>query len=357
MSRACTAADGGSGIALADQSFNLTTNVSAGTETADAQTGSKALTDAVGNSTTAGPLGNNKVDKKAPTFSCAGAAAGWSDSDVSRACTAADGGSGIPGADESFNLTTNVAGGTETADAQTGSKLLTDGVGNSSTAGPLGNNKVDKKAPVVICDTADGVWHPSDALVHCTASDGGSGIALADQSFNLTTNVPAGTEDANASTGSRDVTDGVNHTTTAGPIAGNKVDKKAPVVSCDTADGAWHANDASVHCTATDGGSGIALADQSFNLTTNVPAGTEEANASTGTHDVTDGVGHTTTAGPIAGNKVDKKAPVITCPVTAPVFLLNQSPANVVGSFTDGGSGPASGSSSTAANTSCSVPL
>ena len=68
--------------------------------------------------------------------------------------------------------------------------------------------------------------------IACTASDGGSGLAdPADASFSLTTSVPAGSEDANASTGSREVCDQAGNCTTAGPIIGNKIDKKAPAIS------------------------------------------------------------------------------------------------------------------------------
>ncbi len=51
------------------------------------------------------------------------------------------------------------------------------------------------------------------------------------RAFNLTTNVPAGTETANAATNSRQVCDVVGNCTTAAPITGNKVDKKAPTIA------------------------------------------------------------------------------------------------------------------------------
>ena len=108
----------------------------------------------------------------------------------------------------------------------------------------LGGNKVDKKDPSVNCGSADGNWHADDVSIGCTAGDGGSGLAVAgDASFSLSTTVAAGTEDSNASTGSHSVSDAVGHTVTAGPISGNKIDKKAPSVSCGTADGLWHASD------------------------------------------------------------------------------------------------------------------
>ena len=82
------------------------------------------------------------------------------------------------------------------------------------------------------CAAADGAWHNSDVTIACTASDLESGLAnAADASFNLTTNVPAGTETASAATNSRQVCDVVGNCSTAAPITGNKVDKKAPTIA------------------------------------------------------------------------------------------------------------------------------
>jgi hypothetical protein len=94
--------------------------------------------------------------------------------------------------------------------------------------------KIDKTAPAVNCGSADGTWHPADVSIGCTATDGGSGVTPAtDETFSLHTNVAAGTENSNASTGTRTVSDAAGNTATAGPVGGNKVDKKAPGVSCD----------------------------------------------------------------------------------------------------------------------------
>ena len=290
VSRVCTAADTLSGLnPSSDSAFSLSTNVPSGTETADAQTGSKLLTDLAGNSATAGPLGGNKVDKKAPTFSCAGPAGSWSAADVSRACTAADGGSGLnPASDSSFSLSTNVLNGTEDANSQTGSKVLSDAVGNAVTSGPLGGNKVDKKAPTFDCEGAPAAWSASDVSRGCAAADGGSGLSPAsDDHFSLSTDVQAGTETDNAQTGSKVLTDGVGHTTTVGPLGGNKVDKKNPQVSCGSADGAWHANDVAIALYGQRWRLGLADAgDASFRLATSVPADSEDDNASTNSRDV-----------------------------------------------------------------------
>ena len=203
----------------------------------------------------------------------------------------------------------------------------------------------DTTPPSVSCGSPDGLWHSSDVSIPCTASDSGSGLANpADASFSLVTNVPAGTEDANASTNSHQVCDNAGNCSTAGPIAGNKVDKKPPTVSCNSPDGGWHAGDVSIPCTARDSGSGLAnSSDASFSLVTSVPAGTEDANASTDSRQVCDNAGNCSTAGPIAGNKVDKKRPSISiaAPASGGVYLLNAAVAASYG-CSDGGSGVAS---------------
>jgi hypothetical protein len=189
----------------------------------------------------------------------------------------------------------------------------------------------------------------------CTGDDGtgGSGVAAADASFSLSTNVDAGEQTNAAATSSHVVHDVAGNTATAGPFS-FKVDRKDPTFSCPgSGDTSWHNANVTLSCTGDDGtgGSGVAAADASFSLATTVLDGNETASALTGSRLVHDVAGNTVTAGPFSF-KVDRKAPTIACPSPAPVFVLNQSPANVVGSFTDGGSGPASGSSSAAADTS-----
>ena len=126
----------------------------------------------------------------------------------------------------------------------------------------------------------------------------------------------------------------------AGAFEASAFDVDGPVVSCDTADGFWHGTNISLACTAADEGSGLQNAgDATFLLSTAVPAGVDAPNAATGSYVVCDNAGNCTTAGPIAGNKIDKLAP--TAAITAPsaiAYLLNQ---NVAAAFTcgDGGSG------------------
>ncbi len=192
----------------------------------------------------------------------------------------------------------------------------TDVAGNESAA-TTGSVKVDASAPQYDCDDAPTTWSKNDISISCTATDSDSGLASTSP-FSLSTSVVAGTETVNASTGTSPVSDNVGHKVTAGPITGLKVDKKAPAVSCGVADGNWHASDVNIACIAADNGSGIATADESFNLSTSVAAGDETANASTDSRTITDGVGNSATAGPISGNKIDKKAPGIQLGATTP---------------------------------------
>jgi len=129
----------------------------------------------------------------------------------------------------------------------------------------------------------------------------------------------------------------------SGHSATVKIDRTRPSLNCAGPDGLWHASEVSLPCTASDPVSGLALpADAAFFLTTSVPAGAETADAATGSHTVLDNAGNAAIAGPIAGNKIDRKSPVIT--ISAPTtgtYALNQVvPANF--SCVDGGSGVAS---------------
>ena len=91
--------------------------------------------------------------------------------------------------------------------------------------------EADTVAPTIACGTADGAWHGDNVSIECTAHDDGSGLAdPADSAFTLSTSVPDGSEDANASTDSRQVCDGAGNCAAAGPVEGNKIDRKAPAL-------------------------------------------------------------------------------------------------------------------------------
>jgi uncharacterized repeat protein (TIGR01451 family) len=181
-----------------------------------------------------------------------------------------------------------------------------DSSGNVEAAQTVTIN-IDEHAPEIVCAGPDGSWHAANISLACTASDGGSGLARpSDASFELSTTVADGEETADAPTGSRTVCDQAGNCAQAGPIAGNKIDQKAPTISLVTpADGASLVIGASVPVsyTCSDGGSGMALctgtiASGALLDTSNPGTGTFEVQASdeagnqaTVTHSYTVGYG------------------------------------------------------------------
>jgi hypothetical protein len=157
--------------------------------------------------------------------------------------------------------------------------------------------------------------------IGCTAADdSGSSLANpADSSFTLTTNVAAGTANANAQTDSHRVCDNDGNCATAGPIGAIKVDLSAPTVSCGGVPTGWSRTNVSVSCTASDSGSGLAKpsSDSTFTLSTTVATGTANAVAQTGSRSVCDVAGNCTTAGPLGPVEVDLAPPTIT--ISSPV--------------------------------------
>jgi len=117
-------------------------------------------------------------------------------------------------------------------------------------------------------------------------------------------------------------------------------DRTPPEIVCASADTSWHATDVSFTCSATDAVSSLEnAADDSFTLSTAVTAGTETANASTGTRTVCDRRLNCGQAGPISGVKVDKKSPTITTTVPAAASYDHSATLTLDYAVTDGGSG------------------
>ena len=317
---ACSANDAISGLANPAQAqFSLATFVADGTETASASTNSFSVCDGAGNCTLAGPIGGIKVDTKAPSITCAASPASWSSTDVSIACSASDGGSGLADPTQAqFSLTTSVPAGANTVSASTNSVTVCDLVGNCATAGPITGLQVDRLAPTVSCAPAPTTVSAGNVSVACSAGDGGSGLADPTQAYiSLTTSVPVGTETTSAATNSVRVCDAAGNCATAGPVGGISIDRKAPSITCAPAPTTWSATDVSFACSASDGLSGLANpAQATLTLSTSVAAGTETASASTNSVSVCDIAGNCATAGPIGGLKVDRRAPSII--ITAP---------------------------------------
>jgi hypothetical protein len=112
---------------------------------------------------------------------------------------------------------------------------------------------------------------------------------------------------------SRSVCDTLGNCSTAGPIPGIRVDRRAPSVSCPTADGVWHAANVTLSCGVADGGAGVSVA--SVALSTDVAAGAETADAATSSAQVCDAVGNCVTAGQVTGNRVDRAARRLSLPL------------------------------------------
>ena len=155
--------------------------------------------------------------------------------------------------------------GWHTATLLAGDKVLVAGgatsVANAATYDPSGTPPPDASAPQVTCGLADAAWHRVDVWIACTASDPQSGLANeGDVSVSLGTSVPVGTETANAATNSHQVCNMQGGCTTAGPISGNRVDKKPPMITiASPAAGAtyWLNADVTASYGCADAGAGI----------------------------------------------------------------------------------------------------
>jgi probable HAF family extracellular repeat protein len=333
---ACTAQDDGSGLANpGDASFTLSTDVPPGAESASASTDSRTVSDVAGNRSPAGPLSPVKVDRKAPVTTASATADGqpysadtWSMRDVAVSLSATDGGVGVAGTYYTINGGAQQSYTGALAFSSDGVYALqfwsVDNLGNAEVAQGL-PIKLDMTKPSINCPTVPAGWQADNVTLTCTASDGGSGIPQADQSFSLSTSVAAGAEDAAAQTGTKTLTDAAGNSAIAGPYAA-MVDRKAPTTQASAkkadnssyTDGTWSSQDVTVTLSASDAGSGVAAI--TYSLGANAPV---TVNAATATLPVFSVDGVTTIsyyATDNVGNKqaattftveVDKTAPTI----------------------------------------------
>ncbi|MCW2986416.1 MAG: Kelch repeat-containing protein [Conexibacter sp.] len=202
----------------------------------------------------------------------------------------------------------------------------------------------DASAPTVTCGAADGLWHAANVSIACTASDSGTGLAnAADASFSLATNVPDGSETADGQTGTRSVCDNALNCRAAGPVGGNKVDRKPPsiAVAAPIAN-ATFAKDQVVAAdfSCTDGGSGLASCTGTSSLGAAIDTATTGAHTFTVT--ATDNVGNSSTKTiTYAVAAPDTTAPSITCGAADAAWHTTD--ASVSCTASDGGSGLANG--------------
>ena len=140
-----------------------------------------------GGSTSDNSYGSVCYDDIPPVVTCGAPDGLWHSTDVSIHCTGSDSLSGLAvPADASFNLTTSVPAGTESATAFTNSIVVSDVAGNSTPAGPIGPNMVDKTKPVITITqpTATNYTHSSTLTLGYTVTDTGSGVGTVTPTMN-----------------------------------------------------------------------------------------------------------------------------------------------------------------------------
>jgi hypothetical protein len=228
-----------------------------------------------------------------------------------------------------------------------GAHILTyQSVDNAGRHSPLEtlNFKIDQTAPTTTPDAVvsggayvSGSWTNQNIQVTLSAVDNEAGSGVTALTYSATGAEPLDSKTLEGDTVVLEFSAEGETTLTYSALdaAGNvepdqsislRIDKSAPQVACAAADDVWHANDPSINCSASDSGSGLtAGSPAAFQLTTSVAAGTETDNASTGSQQICDLAGNCVTAGPVAGNKVDKKGPDITVASPAGLtYLLNE---------------------------------
>lgn len=181
-----------------------------------------------------------KRDAHAPSIDCATIPSGWRADNVTLNCTASDvGPSGLANpADAAFQLSTNVADGSETNDASVTARTVADVAGNEATTGPF-TFSVDRKAPIVSLRAdgdsctlpGDGGWCRGTQSAGFSAADGGSGLA-SDGARSRDLTRPNAEEGSAVMIASGLIEDMVGNSApmlSAGPY---KIDSSAPNVSC-----------------------------------------------------------------------------------------------------------------------------
>lgn len=197
----------------------------------------------------------------------------------------------------------------------------------------------DTMPPTVSCDPAPTGWTNAEQVaVSCTATDEGSGLAMADDAaFTLSLVTTAGTEATDLVLAGRAVCDLAGNCTDVPAITGIHVDRKPPSVHCSSIGATWSAVAPSVECTALDEGAGLADAtDARRAFTTVVPPGTE-AQVSVPGGDICDAAGNCTTVGPFGPASVDTLAPTIVCDAAPSTPSTSQ--VEIACHVTDAGSG------------------
>ena len=120
-------------------------------------------------------------DRQPPKISCQSDDGSWHAQNVTLRCTASDDVSGLAASSQAaFTLSTDVAAGDETGDAETDSVRVCDRAGNCATAGPIDGIHVDRRPPSITISSpsgGDGFTLGQAAKASYGCDDGGSGVA------------------------------------------------------------------------------------------------------------------------------------------------------------------------------------
>jgi uncharacterized repeat protein (TIGR01451 family)/uncharacterized delta-60 repeat protein len=167
-------------------------------------------TDGAGNAASAG-FDVTVRDSTPPSVLCGSADGAWHADNISIACTAADIVGLSNAADAAFALFTAVPDGVETPDAATDSRAVCDAAGNCITVGPLGGNRIDRKAPSISFAAPAATTYPLGATVTSAYScaDAGSGVATC--SGSVPSGSPVDTATAGLHSFTVSATDGVGN--------------------------------------------------------------------------------------------------------------------------------------------------
>lgn len=257
-----------------------------------------------------------------------------------------------------------------TDSAGTIESITTNSGGQVSSASPTFTIQVDTVPPTVSCTPPAPAWQATDVVVPCTASDnaGGSGL-VGPASFNVTTNVPVGTETNSATIAAVTAQDIAGNTSSPqGPFGPFEVDKKAPVINGPTISPASpvFGQTVTANYSCTDGGSGVVSCGPSgsgtFPATGSTGPLSSQVSGTTGPHTVTitaqDAVGNASAPSSV-NYTVGQATPIVTWSAPAPITYgtalsatqLNAT-ASVAGTFVYS---PAAGTVLTAGNQTLTV--
>ena len=238
LSLRCTATDqaGASGLADpgADAAFAVELTIPAGTQSTGLRPEPRSVCDAAGNCAGLPAFAGVGLDDLAPTVTCAAAPTGWLRADMTVACTASDGGSGlVDPADAAFVLATAFTGtASETVAFVAPKPEICDAVGNCTSVPLPTPVRIDRVDPRVSCvGPVDGAYD-FNVTIACTASDDHSGLATgATLDFVLRTAVVPGTAATGVATNSREVCDLAGNCVVFGPYGAYDIDLTAAPAS------------------------------------------------------------------------------------------------------------------------------